>query len=111
MKFSIIVVSYNMEREIPRTIFSISPYYQKFFSEDYEIILVQNGGNIIDESILKPIAPNLRSLVPDTIKASPCYAINYAASKAKGENLIICIDGARIWSERNFNEFCKSSKF
>tara|TARA_B100000674_G_C37870746_1_gene929375 strand:+ start:204 stop:1304 length:1101 start_codon:yes stop_codon:yes gene_type:complete len=99
MKFSIIILSYNMEREIPRTIFSVSPYYQKFSSDDYEIILVQNGGNIIEESFLKPIAPNLRSLVPDNIKASPCYAINYAASKAKGENLIICIDGARIWSK------------
>lgn len=99
MKFSVIILSYNMEREIPRTIFSVSPYYQKFSSEDYEIILVQNGGNIIEESKLKTIAPNLWSLVPDNIKVSPCYAINYAASKANGKNLIICIDGARIWSK------------
>tara|TARA_S200000501_G_scaffold319286_1_gene313540 strand:- start:42 stop:1091 length:1050 start_codon:yes stop_codon:yes gene_type:complete len=94
-----------MEREIPRTLFSVSPYYQKFDTEDYEIILVQNGGKIIDENKLLPIAPNIRNLIPDEIRPSPCYAINFAASKAKAENLIICIDGARIWSNGILNSF------
>ena len=92
MKFSIIILSYNMEREIPRTIFSVSPYYQKFSSDDYEIILVQNGGNIIEESFLKPIAPNLRSLVPDNIKNLSPIVFN-SISQPKLSNINpICYD-------------------
>ena len=43
-KASIVVISYNMARELPRTIRSLSPALQRGVSaEDYEIIVVDNG--------------------------------------------------------------------
>tara|TARA_Y200000002_G_scaffold382017_1_gene397693 strand:- start:3374 stop:4465 length:1092 start_codon:yes stop_codon:yes gene_type:complete len=105
MKFSVLIVSYDMERELPRTIFSVAPYYQKFNQNDYEILAVQNGGKIIEEKYIKSIAPNAKNFTPKQIITSPCYAINDAANNANGEYLIICIDGARIWSNRILIEF------
>src|SRR3954452_7065803 len=41
---SIIVVSYNMRREIPRTLESLSvPYQKNIEPSEYEIVLVDNG--------------------------------------------------------------------
>ena len=41
---SVVVITYNMTREIPRTILSLSPTMQVGVShDDYEVILVDNG--------------------------------------------------------------------
>ena len=43
-KVSIIVISYNMNRELPRTLLSLSLPYQKDIGHDeYEVILIDNG--------------------------------------------------------------------
>jgi len=95
---SVIVVSYNMEREVSRTLLSLSEAYQDFDSDIYEILLVQNGGKKLSQSALQAIAPNIKSFTPTKISASPVYAINEAANIAIFDNLIIFIDGARIAS-------------
>ena len=78
---SVIVVSYNMEREVSRTLLSLSEAYQGFDSDVYEILLVQNGGK------KKPKPPcNLshkhQIIHTHKISASPVYAINEAANIA-----------------------------
>ena len=41
---SVVVVVYNMAREAPRTLYSLSAAYQRDISaEDYEVIVVDNG--------------------------------------------------------------------
>ena len=95
---SVIVVSYNMEREVSRTLLSLSEAYQGFDSDVYEILLVQNGGKKLSQAALQSIAPNIKSFTPTKISASPVYAINEAANIAFFDNLIIFIDGARIAS-------------
>jgi hypothetical protein len=43
-KLSVIVVGYNMARELPRTIRSLSPAMQRgIHPRDYEVILIDNG--------------------------------------------------------------------
>ena len=43
-KLSVIVICYNMQRELPRTLFTLSCDYQKNIDlSDYEIIVIDNG--------------------------------------------------------------------
>lgn len=97
MRLSVIVCSYNMGRELPRTILSFSPWLQRVASGDYEILVIQNGGRLIDSEALSSIAPNIRNIQPSNLFSSPCFAINEAVCKhARGEFVLLVIDGARI---------------
>ena len=44
LKLSIVVIAYNMDRELQRTIDSLSPTYQRDVTgSEYEVIVVDNG--------------------------------------------------------------------
>jgi glycosyltransferase involved in cell wall biosynthesis len=95
---SIVVVAFNMERELPRTLFSLSPAYQRGIgSDDYEVIVVDNGST-------KPLSPreverfgsNFRILDTPRASPSPVAAINLGAALARGQFVGIMIDGARL---------------
>ena len=46
-KVSIIVICYNMNRELPRTLLSLSlPYQKDIERDDFEVILIDNGSKI-----------------------------------------------------------------
>jgi len=98
---SVIVVSYNMARELPRTIRSLSPQLQQgVAAEDYEIIVVDNGSSVpptLEE--VRSWATNGRLVVVgDDAQPSPVPAINAALAEAQGELVGVFIDGARIAS-------------
>ena len=99
-KLSIIVVGFNMARELPRTIRSLSPLMQRgIASEDYEVILIDNGSTQpADETQLRALLPGLvmRSMPGATV--SPVPAINLGLSLARGDLVGVWIDGARIAS-------------
>lgn len=43
---SLIVVAYNMARELPRTLYTLSSQYQRGIApQDYEVIVVDNGSD------------------------------------------------------------------
>lgn len=97
MRLSVVVCSYNMERELPRTILSLSPWLQRVAPSEYEILVVQNGGRRVNSELLVSIAPNIRDVQPSKLYTSPCFAINEAVLKhARAEFVLIVIDGARI---------------
>ena len=97
---SVVVVAYNMAREIPRTVRSLSLAMQKgISSEDYEIILVDNGSTRpFDESECRRWIPEIRILRVERPTSSPVPAINLGIASARGELVGVCIDGARIVS-------------
>ena len=99
-KLSVVVIAYNMAREVPRTIRSLSPAMQRdIAASDYEIILVDNGStHPFDEDALLRLAPNLviRQMAGATV--SPVPAINLGISLARGDLIGVCIDGARMAS-------------
>lgn len=97
---SVVVISYNMTREIPRTLRSLSPAHQSGMSrDDYEVILVDNGSRIPPTAEqFADLGLNLRVVRMENPTHSPVAAINHGASLAKGDIIGVYIDGARIAS-------------
>lgn len=94
---SIVVVSYNMEREIPRTLFTLStPYQRGINAEDLEIILVDNGSRRSPDPGALP--PRTRLLLMEDPSPSPVAAINRGLAQARGRLVGVMIDGARMAS-------------
>jgi len=99
-KLSIVIVSYNMRREIPRTVLSFLPPYQRGVQDnEIEVIVVENGSE-------KPIEPetiatwpkNVRYVTAAPATPSPAPALNQGAALARGEWVCLVIDGARVAS-------------
>lgn len=95
---SVIVVVYNIPREAPRSLLSLSARYQRHISpDDYEVIVVDNGSNPpFDESVLKGLEGNFRLIRLDPAPPSPAHAINRGLAEAQGDVIGVMIDGARI---------------
>jgi len=98
LKYSFIIQSFDMKTEVPNTLLSVSPEYQKFNKEEYEVILIQNpSSNNLTEKELDFFTGNL-IFIQNEHNIPITKSINSAVKVANGENLIICIDGARILS-------------
>lgn len=102
MKLSVVVISYCMNRELPRTVFTLSAKGQLDIDEaDYEIIVVDNASpEPPDEVALKAICPNLQLVCLSEPDVSPVRAINTGLALAKGDLICVMIDGARMASPR-----------
>lgn len=100
MRLSVVLISYNMARELPRTLTTLSPEFQLGVSaEDYEIILVDNGSTQeFDEKLYCRLAPNLSVVRMDDAAPSPVGAINRGLQMARGDLVGVLIDGARMAS-------------
>jgi Methyltransferase domain/Glycosyl transferase family 2 len=100
LKLSVIVIGYNMARELPRTIRSLSPTMQRDIEPgDYEVILIDNGSTqTCDEDELRCLLPGLVVHRMQNATASPVPAINFGLAVARGDLVGVCIDGARIAS-------------
>ena len=72
MRLSLVVGLYNMGREVPRTLHTMSPAYQGVSAQEYEIVLVDNGSaNRLNEAELQAIAPNVRYVYVCLLYTSP----------------------------------------
>ncbi|WP_169741526.1 CmcI family methyltransferase [Beijerinckia mobilis] len=100
LPLSIVVVGYKMARELPRTIRSLSPQFQRGIdAADYEIIVVDNGSPCPpDETDVRQWSANARLIVMEQATASPVAAINRGLDEAKGAVIGVFIDGARMAS-------------
>jgi hypothetical protein len=97
---SVVVVVHGMARELPRTLFSLAPYYQRGVdAEDYEIVVVDNGSPCpLDEVVLAAFPGRLRAVRVEPAPASPAHAANVGLEMAEGEVVGLIIDGARMAS-------------
>lgn len=105
MKLSIIIAVYNMAREAPRTVLSACLPYQKDVNPDeYEVIVLDNGSDVpfqLDPDLTATLRPTPKIIRIDAARPSPVFALNWAARElAAAPNLMFCIDGARIFSDR-----------
>ncbi len=99
-RLSIIVIVYNMRREAPRTLFSLSADYQEGIdSDDYEVIVVENGSSEpLDPGTVSSFGTNFRYHFVENAQPSPAAAINLGVAMSKAEFVGVMIDGARIAS-------------
>lgn len=101
LKLSVVVISFNMAREIPRTLLSLSPKMQSgMAADDYEIIVVDNGSTRpFDDEACKAISPNIKIIHNDPCgSVSPVGAIKRGLEACQGELIGVLIDGARMAS-------------
>jgi glycosyltransferase involved in cell wall biosynthesis len=91
-----------MQREAPRTLFTLSSEYQRNVTpDDYEVIAVDIGSTppLSDTCPIDQFGRNFR-IFHAADNPSPATAINEAARDAEGKAIAICIDGARMLSPK-----------
>lgn len=114
MKLSVIVIAYNMQRELPRTLQALAPGYQTAAADlDYEIIVVDNGSPQplqLDGKVAAEVP--VRLLRIDNARVSPAQALNRGVEAATGELVCLMVDGAHLltpgvfeWAFRAFAAF------
>ena len=100
MKLSIVVVCYNMQRELPRTLASLQRDYQRDVDAlDYEVIVIDNGsvepmspGQIADHG------PEFSYVYLENPPPSPAFALNRGVELATGDIVCLMVDGATLLS-------------
>ena len=97
---SIVICAYNMPRELPRTIRSLSPAMQRGVQKsDYEIIVMDNGSTSpVDEDKCRSWGADLKVSSMASASPSPAQAVNLGFARARGELIGVLIDGARLAS-------------
>jgi glycosyltransferase involved in cell wall biosynthesis len=95
---SVVVVVYDMYREAPRTIHSLSANYQRGVAEEsYEVIVVDNGSHrAAAERTADACGPNVRYHYVQDAAASPARAMNIGIGMSRGRHVGLFIDGARM---------------
>ncbi|MFM8267038.1 MAG: glycosyltransferase family 2 protein [Ilumatobacteraceae bacterium] len=97
---SIVVVCYNMSRELPRTLYSLSPMFQRdLLADDYEVIVVDNGSRTPPSwDDFSHLGLDLTILTTSEASPSPVPAVNRGLNAAVGSVIGVFIDGARLAS-------------
>lgn len=105
MKLSVIVVAYNMQREIPRALQSLAATYQRDCADlDYEVLVLDNNSSErLDERMVKSCGDRFHYHFLQDAPPSPAYALNYGAKHSSGEILCFMIDGAHLLTPGTFS--------
>lgn len=98
MKLSVIIIIYNMDREIRRAVQSLSRQYQQGVEDlDYEVLIFDNGSPTPpDADWIASLPPEFHYEFLEDAHPSPARAINYGVEKSKGDVVSIMIDGAHV---------------
>lgn len=97
---SVVVVAYNMQREIVRTLYTLDTCYQRGVKRsDYEVILVDNGSRepLNFSSLVAQFSGHLRTFRMEG-SVSPVAAVNAGVAKARARHVVVMVDGARMIS-------------
>ena len=97
---SIVVNFYNMRREAPRTLYTLSTSYQRGISQlPYEVIAIDNGSNEpLSDDLVSSFGQQFRYHLHETTSSSPVGAVNAGVSMARGRDVMVMIDGAHLLS-------------
>jgi glycosyltransferase involved in cell wall biosynthesis len=97
---SVVVVVHDMDRELPRTLRSLSPSYQTGLDvEDYEVVVVDNGSaKRVDPELVASFQGRLRLERIEPAPPSPARAANRGLQQAVGDLIGLIVDGARLAS-------------
>jgi Glycosyltransferase like family 2 len=95
-----VVVVFDIARELPRTLRSLSPGHQRDMKADeYEVIVVDNGSpQPVDPDLVAGFEGRLRLERIEPAPPSPARAANHGLRLAAGDLLGLVVDGARLAS-------------
>lgn len=98
-RLSVVVVAFDMDRELPRTVQSLLPPYQRDLAgEAVQIIIADNGSTTPVRREQFPAEADITVIRVEDGGISPCRAVNQAAALARGEVICVVVDGARMAS-------------
>lgn len=97
---SVVVNFHDNRREAANTLHSMTRVYQRGSADlDLEVIALDHGSRApLDEAAVRAFGPEFRYRRIETDAVSPVAAINAACREARGEHLLVVIDGAHILS-------------
>ena len=88
-----------MRREAPRTIQSVAPSYQRVEADRYAVHLVEMpSAGMLGPEATAAFPANVRHVV-ESENHPLSVAANRAVRRAGTDHVLLCIDGARIWSD------------
>ena len=98
-RLSIVVIGFDMARELPRTVISLLPPYQRGIAlSDVEVIVVDNcSAQPVDRGLF-PADADVTVIRVEDGGVSPCRAINRGVAMARSDHVALMIDGARMVS-------------
>ena len=98
MKLSVIVVAYDMHRELPRTLQSLSPSYQSGADTlDYEVLVMDNASpEPMDPASIEALGPQFHYHYLEDAPPTPAMALNEGCARSTGDILCLMIDGLLI---------------
>jgi glycosyltransferase involved in cell wall biosynthesis len=99
---SVVVVTYDMARELPRTLQSLAvPYQRDIGADDYEVIVVDNGSpEPVDQSLCDRFPGHIRHARIDPAPPAPARAANLGLHMASADFIGLVLDGARMASPK-----------
>lgn len=99
-ELSVIVIAYEMARELPRTLRTLSVDYQSGLNaSQYEVLVIDNGSNQpVTSGDCAFNTSNFRFLQHPGGEVSPVAAIHAGMDQARGTLVGVLIDGARMAS-------------
>jgi hypothetical protein len=95
---SVVVVGFDMARELPRTVRSLTrPYQRGVDGLGLEVVVVDNGSTpAVDPGTLAGTDPEVTVVRVDDARVSPAQAVNRAVRSTRGRQVGIVLDGARL---------------
>jgi hypothetical protein len=107
-KLSVVVIVYNIRREVPRTLLSLSASYQRDIAPgDYEVIVVDNGSDpALDPEMVASFGGNFRLIRVAPAPSSPAHAL--LSGRPLG---VAFIDGLHLYEQAlrdfiNLERYC-----
>lgn len=98
LSVSFVVIVYDMPAQAENTVKSLLPEYQQDVSvENYEVLIVENEShNTMSRQFLDSLPANFHYHLRQESQPTPIHAINYGIEQARGDNICVMIDGARL---------------
>ncbi len=98
LPLSVVLVAYDMGRELPRTLRTLDPRHQvDIAADDYEVIVVDNGSPTpVDPKLVDEFSGRLRIMRIDPAPPSPAHGANTGIAAARGELVGLVVDAARM---------------
>ena len=99
---SFVVVVYDMPSQAQNTVRSLFPNYQlDAQADDYEVLIVENeSSNVMSREFIDTLPPNFSYHLRKETQPTPIHAANYGIEQARGDNICVMIDGARLLTPR-----------